>query len=73
MSTVQSIVGVSDVIGGHTVYDAAPYSIYEGGDAFVLSSNATFPGVTSKNDMLCIGDPNDDDLLSLCSAVCGCA
>ena len=59
VSTVQTIVGVSDVIGDHTVYDAAPYSIYEGGVAFVLSSNAIFPGVTSKYDVLYIGDPNN--------------
>ena len=59
VSTVQSIVGVSDVIGDHTVYDAAPYSIYQGGIAFILSSNATFPGVTSAYNVLYIGDPNN--------------
>jgi hypothetical protein len=59
VSSVQSIVGVSDVIGDHTVYDAAPYSIYQGGIAFILSSNATFPGVVSNYNVLYIGDPNN--------------
>ena len=57
VSVVQNIIGVSEEIGDHTVYDSPPYSIYQGGFVLLLDSNATHPGVTSKYNALYIGDP----------------
>ena len=57
VSTVQRIIGVTEVIGDHTVYDQVPYSIYQGGFALLLDGNVTHPGVTSKYNVLYVGDP----------------
>ena len=57
VSTVQNIIGVSEEVGDHTLYDQPPYSIYQGGFVLLLDSNVTHPGVTSRYNALYIGDP----------------
>ena len=52
---MQRIIGVTDDIGDQTVYDSFPYSIYDGGIAFLLDSPAVFPGFSSGYNILYVG------------------